>query len=428
VVRISSMLVAPWSALKSLDTGRLGYLGSLASGNLAGEEAQYALYKQVEHLPQVVLETGAFCWIGLKSHVRTEAGSVDSGDISIALPVSIADIEVAYFTSESRRREFQADLKVSGFTDNDLPFTQLVLPGDVPPVRSVPSDGSLVGKLKLLNDELAYQERISAAISCANSMNWWRAKDLPGLRSEDSSGKYSRLTNWARSAQGVVDADGRWSRTSIEQTFPSLEAAGLGDQISVYRTYVEGDRWPITESALVASALLMLARTEGGTPDSVDSQILALNGIALPAEYALADAMIYIAVAFARHQLPKIWRVQQDQVDLTVRDEIRFAALAYLASELRLNNPTPSPVIAAALGAPEVPIRRPRKVTTRKKTDAEPVAEDGTMSPLPTGEQLDWPKADIDQFITPEVVEPEVKPAEALNPLVPPASGSEEQR
>ena len=85
-------------------------------------------------------------------------------------------------------------------------------------------------------------------------------------------------------------------------------------------------------------------------------------------------------------------------------------------------------MIAAALGAPEVPIKRPRKVTTRKKTDAEPVAEDGTMLPLPTGEQLDGPKADIDQFTTPEVVEPEVKPTEALNPLAPPASVSEEQR
>jgi len=422
------MLVAPWSALKSLDTGRLGYLGSLASGNLAGEEAQYALYRLVEHLPQVVLETGAYCWIGLKSHVRAETGTADSGDYSIALPVSIADIEVAYFTSESRRREFQADLKVSGFTENDLPFAQLVLPGDALPVRTVSADGSFVKKLKLLNDELAYQERISAAISCANSMNWWRAKDLPGLRGEDSSGKYSRLTNWARSAQGVVDADGRWSRTSIEQTFPSLEAAGLGDQISVYRTYVEGDRWPVAESALVASALLMLARTEGGTPDSVDSQILALNGIALPAEYALADAMIYIAVAFARHQLPKIWRVQQDQVDLTVRDEIRFAALAYRASELRLNNPTPSPVIAAALGDPGAPLRRPRKVTTRKKTDAEPVAEDGTMPLLPTGEQLDWPKADIDQFVAPDVAESEIEPTAASDTLVPPTPGSEEQR
>jgi hypothetical protein len=50
------------------------------------------------------------------------------------------------------------------------------------------------------------------------------------------------------------------------------------------------------------------------------------------------------------------------------------------------------------------------------------------MPLLPTGEQLDWPKADIDQFITPEVVAPEAKPAEALNPLVPPSSGSEEQR
>ena len=408
------LIVVPWSALKSLDTGRLGYLGTLASGNLKGEERQYSIWSDVACLPREELEMGSYCLVGIKASSAQPHLRRDEDIGSLVMPVQVADIEVAYFTSASRRQEFLADLKVSGMLERGLPFPQLVFPGEMSSGVPVPKEEELVAQAQMINDELAFQERISAAIACADALNWWRARDLPKLRGSQNIDKYSRLLAWARSAQGVVDGGGVWSRTSVEQVFPLLVKAELGDQVETYQTYVGGDGWPVAENALVATALLLLARTEGGTPESLVNQVMALNGLGMPSEYALADVMIYLAVALGRHNLPSPWRPTEENLSAMVRSEIEFASLAYAESATKDALQSATRVEPTDGGTqPEAP--SPKKRGGRKDKGVDRGAADVSVPPA-TGnsEQLDlYGKAELDSYLKPESGSEEVPPIDS---------------
>jgi hypothetical protein len=412
------LIIVPWSALKSLDTGRLGYLGTLASGNLKGEERQYSIWSDIACLPREELEMGSYCLVGIKSSAAQSHMRREEGIGSLVMPVHVADIEVAYFTSASRRQEFLADLKVSGMLQRSLPFPQLVFPGEMISAVPVPNEEDLVAQAKMFNEELAFQERISAAIACADAHNWWRARDLPKLRGSQSIDKYSRLLAWARSAQGVVDGDGSWSRTSVEQVFPLLVKAGLVDQVNTYQTYVGGDGWPISENALVATALLLLARTEGGTPESLVNQVMALNGLAMPSEYALSDVMIYLAVGLGRHSLPSPWRPTEENLSALVRSEIEYASLAYAETVIKTALPLSTQVEQTDGGTqPKAPSPKKRG-GPKVKGVAREVADVSVPPATVDGEQLDlYGKTELDSFLKPESGSEEVPPIDSAQPL-----------
>jgi hypothetical protein len=390
-------LVVPWSVLKNLDTGRLGYLGTRASGTLTGEELQYAVYAAAEYLPEAAAQTGAYCWIGTRRPIdRVAAFSAGS---RIRPPVPLAEVEVAYFVSDSRRREFLADLKVSGISADGLPFATLVLPGaGLQPAHGAVGQNAL-DDARRLNEELAYQERISAAIVCAASTDWWRARDLPRLRGQELEDRYRRLVTWARSCMGVVDERGRWSRTSVEQVIAALETAGLGDQVGVYRSYAEGNQWPVTENSLIATSMLALVRTEGGTADSLVNQLLAVSGIALPQEYSLTDVLIYLSVALGRHNLPANWKPSLDLEATLVQSEIEHAVAAFASADALRPVPrgstgsAPEPSQEADL-FPPAKVRTPRMKKKVEKASAQAVPTE-TESPEP----VKFEQAELDRYL-----------------------------
>jgi hypothetical protein len=55
----TKIVVATWSALKNLSSGRLGYLGGLASGNLVDSGAGHALYESAGYLPDHVFRNSS---------------------------------------------------------------------------------------------------------------------------------------------------------------------------------------------------------------------------------------------------------------------------------------------------------------------------------------------------------------------------------
>ncbi len=324
------LLVASWSALRNLDTGRLGYLGTLASGNLTHEARQYAVWTDVSCLPREERESGSFCLIGIRSNDKAPRHSAEPPVIGAALPLAASLIEVAYFTNAVRRREFLDDLRVSGLLEKSLPFATLLYPGDMDNSGPAPDETVLVNQVETLNQEIAYQERISAAICCAEALNWPRAAELAHLRESEGAEKFQHLRAWARCVQGVVDDSGAWSRTSVELVQPMLENEGLGDQVAAYKGHVDGESWPESDSATIAIALLLLARTEGGRSESLINMILQLNGLKLPPKRTLADVMILLAVALGRHHLPEAWRPTPSLTDEMVATEIRYASSRYI--------------------------------------------------------------------------------------------------
>lgn len=397
----SRLLIVPWSVLKNLDTGRLGYLGTRASGNLTGEELQYAVYSDVQSIPKAAAETGAYCWIGTRRQL-TEDEILSTGS-AIRPPVHLAEVEVAYFVSDSRRREFLADLKSSGISSDGLPFATLVLPvPDVPPTHGAAGQSTLADARRL-NNELAYQERISAAIACADSTNWWRAKELPRLRGHELEEKYRRLATWARSTMGVVDERGRWSRTSVEQVMASLEASGLREQVSVYRSYVDGNQWPVSENSLIATSMLALVRTEGGTSESLVNQLLALSGIALPQEYSLSDVLIYLAVALGRHNLPADWKPSREMESSFVQSEIEHAVAAFAAAEasrpvLMESIELAHEPLAEVNEAASAKVRIPR--AKRKKT---PAPAQAALTDFESLKSVEFEQSELDRFLQSDI-------------------------
>jgi hypothetical protein len=347
-------------------------------------------------LPTLVAQSKSYCWVSLKNG---EAPTLEVHKQGVlVLPVALDDVEAVYFTSDSRRREFLADLQVSGFGGDDLPFFKLVWPGELALAQGGQEVHDLQARVQLLDREIAYQERISAAISAAAALVWWREKDLPGLRSQVPPEKYKRLAAWADCAQGVVDSDGRWSRTSVEQSFSLLEAAGFGDQIRMYELHVKQKSWPVAEGSLLATALLMLARTEGGTPETIAIQLLALNGIAMASEYAVSDAMIFIAAALGRHHLPNQWQPRGGASATLVRDEIRHATERFqdlvrlqpsLAAEPGLQLEAAPPI------SPEKPARKGRKRDQLVSTNDENSAS-GVVDP---NSQLTWSKDELNAHL-----------------------------
>lgn len=414
------LFIATWSSLKGISTGRLGYLGSLASGNLVGSGEQSALYVSGAQLPPVIAESSSYCWVSLKN----DAAPISElhAPSALVMPVALDDVEAVYFTSESRRREFLADMRVSGFREDDLQFARLVWPGDLPTPQPRQAVGDLQSRVMLLDSEIAFQERVSAAIACAAAVVWWREKDLPALRRQESPEKYKRLVAWAMSAQGVVDSDGRWSRTSVEQSFPMLAAAGLGDQIRVYETYIHEKSWPVADGALLATALLMLARTEGGTPDSIVNQLLALNGMAIPSEYALSDVMIFIAVALGRHHLPHQWRPNQENLASMVHEEIHYASSRYQSLVPHQTPAAASPERRGEVDLPPV-LGKPKKKSRKRDLEAAPVDIGDATGDSSSEPQLTWSNDELDAHLPPAVKKsPTPLPGESkpLQPHTPP--------
>lgn len=401
------LLIVTWSALKSLDTGRLGFLGSLASGNLAGEELQYAVYPDTGSLPEVVVQTGSYCWVAVRARTsRTSAPHPASG-YEIEAPALAAEIEAAFFVSRSRRDEFRADLIASGFRDGELGFPLLVLPFPPPHARSRVDMEVFGSEVRQLNAEIAYQERISAAIACAEAVNWWRVNDLPGLRASARIEKYQRLVTWARSSHGVVDAEGRWSRTSVEESLPLLEAANLGEQVAAYRSHVEGNQWPVEENSLIATAMLLLVRAEGGTSGSFVNQVNSMNGIALPLGYSLSDAMIYVAAAFGRHHLPGEWKPNRERDAVMVAEEIEHAMIALADQRRRATAPVGSNKAESDTADPNQPAEPPKARSVRRKAVEAVKSPNGTADAEKRSEQLhfssdDFSRDDLDRYLPAE--------------------------
>jgi hypothetical protein len=75
----------------------------------------------------------------------------------------------------------------------------------------------------------------------------------------------------------------------------------------------------------MVTAMLLLARTEGGSPEDFYNMMLNLDGMAVSPGYGLADAMIYVAAAFGRHYVPAQQAVRVEVASTIVCDEIAFA-------------------------------------------------------------------------------------------------------
>jgi hypothetical protein len=293
--------------------------------------------------------------------------------IGAALPLAASLIEVAYFTSSVRRREFLDDLRVSGLLEKSLPFPTLVYPGEMDNSDPAPEETVLVNQVETLNREIAYQERISAAICCAEVLNWPRAAELAHLRESEGAEKFQHLRAWARCVQGIVDDRGTWSRTSVELVLPMLENEGLDDQVASYKDHVDGESWPESDSSTISIALLLLARTEGGRSESLINMILQLTGLKMPPKRTLADVMILLAVALGRHHLPEAWRPTPALADEMVATEIRYASSRYIEHLERMER---------------------MKTAAKSVADEEAPADSATISaaspdtPLPTSEPM----------------------------------------
>ena len=307
------IVVATWSALKNLSSGRLGYLGGLASGNLVDSGAGHALYESAGYLPDQVLRNFSYCFVAVSDPAaRAIAGVLPEG---LLPPIPVDQIEIAYFTSSTRRKEFLADLESSGLPK--LPFATHVWPALEQRAETSSGNSKLVESIRLLDLHIGYQERITAAALCAAALGSDRTEAILQLRSNEPTERYKRLAAWASCAHGVVDPEGRWNRTSIELVLQSLKQHGFVDDVESYQLLLREKKWTgkgVTSP--MVTAMLLLARTEGGSPEDFTNMMLNLDGIAMSPGYGLADAMIYVAAAFGRHYVP----AQQ-----AVRDEIAFA-------------------------------------------------------------------------------------------------------
>jgi|694.fasta_scaffold31812_3 hypothetical protein len=422
------LLVAPWSALRNLDTGRLGYLGTLASGNLTHEERQYAVWTDVVCLPREEREVGSYCLIGIHSDEKSQRLATESTLVGAALPLAASDIEVAYFTSSVRRREFLDDLRVSGLLERGLPFATLVYPGAIEQAGSAPEEAELVSQAKTLNRELAYQERISAAICCAEALNWPRASELVHLRESEGAEKFQHLRAWARCVQGVVDDSGAWSRTSVEQVLPTLESEGLGEQVAAYKGHVDSESWPESDSATIAIALLLLARTEGGRAESLLNMIFQINGLKMPPKRTLADIMILLAVALGRHHLPEAWQPRPALLGEMVATEIRHAASSYIEHMQRMriaaakvaHPKEPAEVATQSAVSADTPVPASKPVSANESGSGQPAIKSSsrakkvkdnpeptvpTSTPSEDDSQTVWTTSEIDEAVSNNPVE-----------------------
>ena len=316
------IVVATWSALKNLASGRLGYLGGLASGNLVDSGASHALYESVQYLPDHALRHSSYCFVAVSDLLAgVRGGLLPEGLLS---PVPVDQIEIASFTSSVRRKEFLADLESSGLPM--LPFTTHVWPAPEQRVETSSGNSKLVESIRLLDLHFGYQERITAAALCAAALGSDRTEAILALRSNEPTERYKRLAAWASCAHGVVDSEGRWNRTSIQLVLQSLKQHGFVDDVESYQLLLREKKW--TGKGVISpmvTAMLLLARTEGGSPEDFTNMMLNLDGIAMSPGYGLADAMIYVAAAFGRHHVPAQQAVRVEVASTMVRDEIAFA-------------------------------------------------------------------------------------------------------
>lgn len=320
------IVVATWSALKNLSSGRLGYLGGLASGNLVDSGAGHALYESAGYLPDQVLRSFSYCLVAVSDPAaRAIAGVLPEG---LLPPIPVDQIEIAYFTSSIRRKEFLADLESSGFPK--LPFATHVWPALEQRAETSSGNGKLVESIRLLDLHIGYQERITAAALCAAALGSDRTEAILQLRSNEPTERYKRLAAWASCAHGVVDPEGRWNRTSIELVLQSLKQHGFVDDVESYQLLLREKKWTgkgVTSP--MVTAMLLLARTEGGSPEDFTNMMLNLDGIAMSPGYGLADAMIYVAAAFGRHYVLAQQAVRVEVASTMVRDEIAFALASF---------------------------------------------------------------------------------------------------
>lgn len=202
---------------------------------------------------------------------------------------------------------------------------------------------------------------------------------------------------------GVVDERGRWSRTSVEQVMASLEASGLREQVSVYRSYVDGNQWPVSENSLIATSMLALVRTEGGTSESLVNQLLALSGIALPQEYSLSDVLIYLAVALGRHNLPADWKPSREMESSFVQSEIEHAVAAFAAAEasrpvLMESIELAHEPLAEVNEAASAKVRIPR--AKRKKT---PAPAQAALTDFESLKSVEFEQSELDRFLQSDI-------------------------
>lgn len=318
----TKIVVAPWSALKNLSSGRLGYLGGLASGNLVDSGAGHAIYESAEYLPDHVFRSSSYCFVVVSDpSARATARVLPEG---LLPPIPVDQIEIAYFTSSIRRKEFLADLDSSGLPM--LPFAAHVWPALEQRAATSNENSKLIESIQSLDLHIGYQERITAAALCASALGSDRAEAILALRSNEPTERYKRLAAWASCTQGVVDSEGRWNRTSLELALQPLKQHGLVDDVENYQLLLRDKKWTVggVISPMV-TAMLLLARTEGGSPADFTNMMLNLDGIAVSPGYGLADAMIYVAATFGRHHVPAQRAVRVEVPSTMVRDEIAFA-------------------------------------------------------------------------------------------------------
>lgn len=318
----TKIVVATWSALKNLSSGRLGYLGGLASGNLVDSGAGHALYESAGYLPDHVFRNSSYCFVVVSDpSARAKARVLPEG---LLPPIPVDQIEIAYFTSSIRRKEFLADLESSGLPM--LPFAAHVWPAPEQRAATSSENSELVESIQSLDIHIGYQERITAAALCAAALGSDRTEAILALRSNEPTERYKRLAAWASCTQGVVDSEGRWNRTSVELALQPLKQHGLVDDVENYQVLLREKKW--TGEGVISpmvTAMLLLARTEGGSPEDFYNMMLNLDGMAVSPGYGLADAMIYVAAAFGRHYVPAQQAVRVEVASTIVCDEIAFA-------------------------------------------------------------------------------------------------------